>query len=443
MTTTDLVMDERRQAALDSGGGEARRLFSELSEKTGDPPGITRIAYGGGERIAFDLAAEAARGWGAGIDHDPAGNQFITLPGSDRQRSILIGSHMDTVAHGGNFDGAAGVALGLAVQAALVAEGRKPPFDLRVVCLRAEESCWFPHSYIGSKTALGRLDPAILDDVRRSDSGRSLAEHMREEGFDPDAVRKGRCLIDPARVVAYLEPHIEQGPVLVSEDIPVGLVSAIRGSFRYREARCLGQYAHSGATPSGLRRDAVVAAADLIVAVQALWTELESAGHDLAITFGQIATDTAQHSFSKVAGEVGFCLDVRSQGKDTLGLVAGHVDTLAAEIASRHGVSFDLGAISGSEPALMSKAMLDMMERVAGRIGLATRTMASGAGHDAATFASAGIPSGIIFIRNDNGSHNPQEHMDMADFDRALALVLGLMDEPAEAWAAIASEGGT
>ena len=437
------VMDESRQVAFDSGAAEARRLFAALSEKTGDPPGITRIAYGDGERIAFELAAEAAQAWGAAIDHDPAGNQFITLPGSDRERCMLIGSHMDTVAHGGNFDGAAGVVLGLAVQAALVAEDRKPPFDLRVVCLRAEESCWFPHSYIGSKTALGRLDPTVLDDVRRSDSGRSLAEHMREEGFDPAAVSEGRCLIDAARVGPYLEPHIEQGPVLVSEDIPVGLVGAIRGSFRYRQARCLGQYAHSGATPSGMRHDAVVAAADLIVAVQALWAELESAGHDLAITFGQVGTDPAQHSFSKVAGEVGFCLDVRSQSEDTLGLVAGRIDTLAAEIGSRHGVRFDLGPISGSDPAPMSKAMLDMMERVAGRIGLATRTMTSGAGHDAATFAHAGIPSGMVFIRNDNGSHNPEEHMDMADFDRALALFLGLMDEPAEAWAAIASAEGT
>ena len=262
-------------------------------------------------------------------------------------------------------------------------------------------------------------------------------------GFDPNAVREGRCLIDPARVVAYLEPHIEQGPVLISEDVPVGLVSAIRGSFRHREALCLGQYAHSGATPFGLRHDAVVAAADLVLALNSLWAELESAGHDLAITFGQIGTDPAQHSFSKVASEVGFCLDVHSQSKDTLGLVAGRIDTLVAEIESRHGVSFDLGPISGSEPALMSEAMLDMLERAAGRIALATRTMPSGAGHDAATFAGAGIPSGMIFIRNDNGRHNPDEQMDMADFDRALDLVLGLMDEPAEAWAAIASAGDT
>ena len=443
MTANNLVSDKRRQVALDSGIAEARRLFDALLEKTGDPPGITRIAYGDGERIAFDLAAEAAQAWGAGIEHDSAGNQFITLAGSDRERSILIGSHMDTVSHGGNFDGAAGVALGLAVQAALVAEGRKPPFDLRVICLRAEESCWFPHSYIGSKTALGRLDPAVLDNVRRSDTGRSLAEHMRDEGFDPTAVSEGRCLIDPARVVAYLVPPNEQGPVLVTANLPLGLVSAIRGSFRHREARCLGQYAHSGATPSGMRRDAVVATADLIVAAQALWTELESAGHDLAITFGQVETDPAQHSFSKVAGEVGFCLDVRSQSEDALGLVAGRIDALADEIASRHGVRFDLGPISGSDPAPMSKAMLEMMERVAGRIGLATRTMTSGAGHDAATFASAGIASAMVFIRNDNGSHNPEEHMDMADFECALALLLGLIDEPAEAWTAIASNGGT
>jgi len=437
----DLVMDHHRQAAFEVGAAAARRLFDALSERTADPPGITRIAYGEGERIAFDLAAEAARDWGAAIDHDPAGNQFITLPGQDRERTILVGSHMDSVRHGGNFDGAAGIVLGLAAQAVLAAEGSKPPFDLQVVCLRAEESCWFPHSYIGSKTALGRLDPAVLDDVRRSDSGRTLAEHMREEGFDPDSVRAGRCLIDRSRIVAFLEPHIEQGPVLVAENVPIGLVNGIRGSFRWRQARCLGQYAHSGATPSDLRRDAVVATASLILAVEELWADLEGAGHDLAVTFGQIGTDPEQHSFSKVAGEVDFCLDVRSQNKDSLDHVRTRIDALAADIAARHDVRFDFGPISGSDPAIMSGPVLNLMQRVAGRIGLATRPMASGAGHDAATFADAGIPSGMVFIRNENGSHNPEERMDMSDFDRALVLMLGLMDEPAEAWAEVAAAG--
>jgi N-carbamoyl-L-amino-acid hydrolase len=432
----DLVIDDRRRAAFDVGAATARRLFDALEERTADPPGITRIAYGEGERIAHDLVAGAARDWGGAIDHDPAGNQFITMPGRDRERTILIGSHMDTVPHGGNFDGAAGIVLGLAVQAALAAEGKTPPFDLQVVCLRAEESCWFPHSYIGSKTALGRLDPAVLDDVRRSDSDRSLAEHMREEGFDPQSVRAGRCLIDPARIIAFLEPHIEQGPVLVAENVPIGLVSAIRGSFRHRQARCLGQYAHSGATPSGLRRDAVVATASLVLAVQEVWADLEAEGHDVAVTFGQIGTDPAQHSFSKVAGEVNFCLDVRSQSKETLEIVRTRVDALSAEIAARHNVQFDFGPISGSDPALMSEGVLNLIEGVAGRIGLTTLTMASGAGHDAATFSSAGIPSGMIFIRNEHGSHNPDEGMDMSDFDRALVLLLGLMDEPAEAWSA-------
>jgi len=433
----DLVLEDRRQAAFDVGAATARRLFDALAERTADPPGITRIAYGEGERIAFDLAAGAARDWGAAIEHDPAGNQFITMPGHDRERAILIGSHMDTVPHGGNFDGAAGIVLGLSVQAALAADSRKPPFDLQVVCLRAEESCWFPHSYIGSKTALGRLDPAVLDDVRRSDSGRTLAEHMREEGFDPDSVRAGRCLIDPARIVAYLEPHIEQGPVLAAENVPLGLVSGIRGSFRYRQARCLGEYAHSGATPFELRRDAVVATASFILALQELWAELESAGHDLAITFGQIGTDPAQHSFSKVAGQVDFCLDVRSQSKDTLDIVRTRINALSSEIAARHDIRFDLGPTSGSEPSLMSEAVCNLIERVAGRIGLVMRSMASGAGHDAATFSGAGIPSGMAFIRNENGSHNPDERMDMSDFDRALVLMLGLMDEPAEAWAEV------
>ena len=151
--------------------------------------------------------------------------------------------------------------------------------------------------------------------------------------------------------------------------------------------------------------------------------------------------DPAQHSFSKVAGEVGFCLDVRSQSKDSLDLVRTRIDALATKIVARHGVRFDFGPTSGSDPAIMSGAVLNLMQRVAGRIGLVTRLMASGAGHDAATFSGAGIPSGMVFIRNENGSHNPEERMDMSDFNRALGLILGLMDEPAAAWAEIAAVG--
>jgi N-carbamoyl-L-amino-acid hydrolase len=329
------------------------------------------------------------------------------------------------------------VVLGLTLQAALVAAGHRPPYDLTVVCLRAEESCWFPHSYIGSKAALGLLDPAVLDGAVRSDNSRSLAEHMRREGFDPDAVRRGERLLDPARLLAHIEPHIEQGPVLLSESLPLGIVTGIRGSFRYRNAGVLGEYAHSGATPRSLRRDAVVAAAQLVVGMQRTWEEFERAGKDLAVTFGEIGTDPASHSFSKVAGEVHVCIDVRSQDEATLAEAQARLKELAREIARDTQTTIELGPPSGSRSALMCEPLNEMLADACRATATPFRFLSSGAGHDAAVYAAAGVPTAMLFIRNANGSHNPAEHMDMADFDRALAVLLAMMEMPKERWRAL------
>lgn len=433
-STTTLAPDPALRRVPDGARRLAAAVFDTLRARTADEPGVTRVAYGPGEVAAFEIMAQAARGWGAEQRFDPAGNQLLTLPGRDRSRCIVIGSHLDSVPHGGNFDGAAGVVLGLAAQKAFVDARLMPAFDLTVACLRAEESCWFPHSYIGSKTALGRLEEGVLDHVCRSDTGQSLATHMRALGFDPDAVRDGAHGLDPARIVAYIEPHIEQAPLLENEGVPVAAVSGIRGSFRYREMRCIGAYAHSGAMPRRYRHDAALATARLITAMQDWWEKVEEEGGDLTVTFGQLATDPTQHSFSKVAGEMAICLDVRSESTAMLERADAELQQLCARIGAATGTRFELGPRSGSQPATMSPALVARVNTAARACGLPVRTMASGAGHDASTFALAGVPSVMVFIRNSHGSHNPAEHMELADFDAALAVVFTMLQADAESW---------
>jgi beta-ureidopropionase / N-carbamoyl-L-amino-acid hydrolase len=401
----------------------ARDLFARLVTISADAPGVTRVAYGAGEIAAFDLMAETSAAWGAERRFDAAGNQFLTLPGADRSRRVVIGSHLDSVPHGGNYDGATGVIMGLCVQQALAATAITPAVDLTVACLRAEESCWFPHSYIGSKSALGRLEPGVPDRVRRVDSGKTLAEHIDAAGFDAEAVRRGKSFLTPETVVAYIEPHIEQAPLLLKSGLPLGIVTGIRGSFRYREIRIWGEYSHSGAMPRMMRRDAGLAAARLIAAMHDYWASAEEAGNDLTVTFGEISTDPAQHSFSKVPGEMRLCLDVRSQ--EPVALAAAETELLKCcdRIAAETGTRFDLGPRSGSEPAMMSEKLVACACAVACSLDLPTHRMASGAGHDAAVFAQAGVPSLMLFVRNENGSHNPDESMDMKDFDATLALL--------------------
>lgn len=406
----------------------AERLFRVLRARSLDSPGVTRASYGPGEQMAHDLVAAEARDLGLEVAIDAAGNLYATLPGRDRTApAFVVGSHLDTVPHGGNYDGAAGVVAGMSAVAGLRRAGLIPPRDVTVMGIRAEESTWFNASYIGSRAALGLLAPEELGTVRRSDTGRSLGEHLAEAGFDPAALRGRPAHLTAGGVFGFLEVHIEQGPILEERGVPTAVVTGIRGAFRYREARCLGQWAHSGAVPRAYRRDAVVAASELVAALDAAWGDLESAGHDLVVTVGQFFTDARLHAFSKVPGEARFCIDARSLSTATLDTVRETVHRLAAGVAERRGVRFEMGPITGTRPAVLDPGLRRRLADAARALGIPTIDLASGAGHDAVTFANAGIPTAMLFIRNQGGSHNPEEAMDLADFERAAAILTAVL----------------
>jgi beta-ureidopropionase / N-carbamoyl-L-amino-acid hydrolase len=401
----------------------AARLFDVLRAASFDGTGVTRDAYGPGEQRAHDLVRAEAAALGLEIAIDPAGNMLMTLPGSDRTaRRIVVGSHLDSVPNGGNYDGAAGVLAGLATVAGLRQAGFVPGRDITVLAIRAEEAgAWFPTSYPGSHAALGRLPKAVLE-VTRNDTGRTLGQHMREMGFDPDAVAAGTCLLPPASIAAYLELHIEQGPVLDAEAIPVGIVTGIPGSRRWRAARVVGEYNHSGATPRRYRADAAIALAELAHRLDEHWGALETQGHQLVCTFCVLAT-TAEAGFTKIPGEACFQLDLRSVAPASVDAMVTELHRLVAAIEARRGVRFELGPETGSLPSLMDPALRDGLTRAAQAGGIACRAMASGGGHDAAAFAQAGVPAAMLFVRNQNGSHNPHEAMQMEDFAAGCAVM--------------------
>jgi N-carbamoyl-L-amino-acid hydrolase len=402
-------MSRRAEAGPDIG--LAADLFDRLAARTRVGPGIVRDTYGAGEQAAHDMARAVAESLGLETAADAIGNLFMTLPGRDRALPrVLIGSHLDSVPQGGNFDGAAGVVAGLAVLAGLRRAGIVPGRDIAVMAIRGEESAWFDVPYIGSAGAFGLLDPASLA-VRRSDGGPTLEAALRENGFDPEPIRARRRLLDPAGVAAYLELHIEQGPVLVERALPACVVSGIRGCVRFRNAVCRGAYGHSGALPRAYRQDAVAATVALLHATEAEWLRREAAGEDLTVTSGELFTDPVRHGPSKVAGETRFVLDLRGLSMDTMRQMADFARRAAARLGEDYRVRFDLGATSDSPPALMDEAL-----RAGLRGQLGAFEMASGGGHDAAVFAGQGIASAMIFVRNRNGSHNPDEAMELDDF---------------------------
>ncbi|MBI1218151.1 MAG: hydantoinase/carbamoylase family amidase [Rhodobacteraceae bacterium] len=405
----------------------AAALLDELRAASLDPPGVTRDSYGPGEQRAHDILRRVGRDLGVEERVDAAGNLYMTRPGRDRGLpAIVIGSHLDSVPHGGNFDGAAGVVAGVAAMAELARRGVMPARDLVVMATRAEEAVWFPLSYPGAEAALGRLSAAALA-VRRADTGRTLAAHMRALGFDPEAVARGEVQTDPLQIACFVELHIEQGPRLVARGLPLGIVTAMNGGWRYPKAKVLGAYAHSGAEPRFSRADAVLGFADLVQATEAIWDRLEAEGQELTITFGRVESDPAQHGGSRVLGEVGFSLDVRCEHPGVLARVEAEVQAAMAAIAARRRVRFNPGARFDWAPARMDAGLRARLAAAADRLGIAAGPVSSGAGHDTAVFAAAGVPAAMVFVRNENGSHNPDEALDMGDLGLGVAVLVAFV----------------
>jgi N-carbamoyl-L-amino-acid hydrolase len=401
----------------------AARLLDELRDRSFDGVGVTRAAFGPGEAMAHAVMRREADSLGLELSTDFAMNLYMTLPGADREaKRVVLGSHLDSVPQGGNFDGAAGVLAGLATVAGMRRAGFTPARDITVMAIRAEEAgAWFPTSYPGSRAALGRLKPEELS-VKRQDNGRTLEEMLLEAGGDPDAIRRGVRVLGTENVAAYLELHIEQGPVLDAEAIPVGIVTGIPGGRRLRRARVLGEYSHSGAVPRKYRRDAAIAMAELAHRLDELWGVMERKGRTLVCTFCEMATG-AQSGFTKISGEVSFSLDVRSLDPADRDAMFSELHRLVAEISARRGVSFELGPETSSTASPMDAGVIAALKRSAEALKIPHKLMASGGGHDAAAFAQAGVPAGMVFVRNQNGSHNPNEAMRIEDFAQASAVV--------------------
>lgn len=396
------------------------RILERVNALSLPGPGWTRPSYSDLESAAHAVIAEEADALGLAVSRDAAGNLYARLPGADRRAAPLyIGSHLDTVGNGGAYDGQAGVAGAMALVAGLAAERITPLEDIVVIVTRAEESVWFPASYIGSRAALGRLTAEDLA-VRRADTGRTLAEHMREQNLDPEA-----ALRIPAPAPArFLELHVEQGPVLDEAGEPFAIVSGVRGGLRYRSAQIHGRWAHSGGAPRESRADTVFALADLVRDLDAAWAEALAAGDDLAVTFGRVDAASPTHAMAKVPGHLGFCLDLRSGDAAVLDRMDGLLkERIAAIEAHRPGIRFELGSQTRSAPAVLSPRMGDRLEAAARARAHAPRRMLSGGGHDAAAFAAAGWESVMIFIRNWDGSHCPEEGMEPADLAAAVAVV--------------------
>jgi N-carbamoyl-L-amino-acid hydrolase len=313
------------------------------------------------------------------------------------------------VPNGGRYDGVAGVVAGMCVIERIQAAGSYSGPPLHLMVLRGEESAWFGKCYIGSLALFGQLPPACLDLLLKTpvsiDPPTTLAENISYQGGSVDYIREQLIPPLPYPIGRFYEVHIEQGPELVRRKIPVAVVSAICGNARYLNARAHGESGHSGTTPMAMRQDAVMRFARFLSLIE------NERSADALITVGTAHTNATRNAVSVIADELSFTLEVRSGTAEGL----RQIQDLCAQYAVKYEI--ELGDCQRTEPVELDRAVQeDLIRSVYQATGVDGHVMPSGAGHDAAVFQQNKIPTGMIFIRNDHGSHNPRESMDMSDF---------------------------
>jgi allantoate deiminase len=353
---------------------------------------------------------------GAEVTVDAAGNLRAFYAGVQASAPrLLLGSHLDTVPNAGAFDGILGVVIAVALLEAL--DGRRLPFAIEVVGFSEEEGVRFGTPFIGSRALVGRLDEDLLD--RQDANGISVRTAIRNFGLNPKDIPRAALGDD---TLAYLEFHIEQGPVLESLGRSLGAVEAIVAQTRM-QFEFLGRANHAGTTPMHLRHDAVAAAAEWIVAV-----ERTAQNHPgLVATVGQI--EAKPGATNVIAAEARVTLDVRHKSDDILNRAAETLIRLAHEIAERRGLALRQNVLLSQRAVMMDSFLVEQIQEAIRGTGCQPHRMVSGAGHDAMILAEK-VPAAMIFVRSPGGiSHDPAESAELEDVAKTLECGLRLLDQ--------------
>lgn len=382
--------------------------------------GVTRLAYSEEEQAAIDyVLGELPDGYD--VRTDSIGNVFATRhPEADR--SLYLGSHLDTVFNGGRLDGTLGVVTALEAIEAVHAADEEPTVPPTLTIFRAEESARFGQHTIGSRGALGLLTVEDFSALDQSDI--PLWQAMQQADLQPQNLSEPTLDLDS--VAGFLEMHIEQGRVLDETGDDVGVVTSIRAPVRYR-ATVTGDDDHSGATPMGMRQDAVAGAAEMVVAIEEV-AERASEDGDLVATVGDFTA--VEGAINKVCGEVEFPIDVRSNDEAFRDEIEERILGRIEDIASRRGLTLDLEELDRSTPVELDDTVLSVLDDCADSVGADYRRLPSGGGHDAMNFQLKGVPTGMLFVPSIDGiSHNPKEATDPdAVVDATRTLACAVMD---------------
>lgn len=407
-----------------SQGMIAKRIKEDLTaleQFTATPgKGCTRLPFTPEARAAVEFLKQRMAGAGLSVREDAAGNVFGVLPGEDPELPcIMMGSHYDSVVNGGNFDGIAGVVGAIETARQLQERGIRRKRNYVAAGFCDEEGTRFGTGFFGSGAMLGHRDEAYCGRFRDK-NGVSIADAMREYGLDPAKIETAKW--PQGSIGAFIESHVEQGPVLDAEQTELGIVECIVGMRRYM-VTISGRADHAGTTPMDMRKDPVEAAAKVIAQIPA-WAREQGGGTVATVGYMNVRPG----GVNIIASEVEFSVDIRSRSNENIVAIAEKMEQALQSAVKHYDGSFQIETKLSITPVQMSEKLTGILEQSCKSRSFSFRRMLSGAGHDALEIGQE-IPSAMIFVASKDGrSHCPIESSKYEDLAKASVVVTDLAE---------------
>jgi len=400
-------------------GREIVGRISALAAISEDKDHLTRVFLSPEHRAAAELILNWMREAGMSAHLDAIGNVCGRYEGiSPGLPCLMLGSHYDTVRDAGKWDGPLGVITAIACVADLNRRGKRLPFAIEVTGFADEEGVRFASTLLGSRTVAGTFDESVLDG--RDGNGIAMREAMQKFGLDPDHI--GAAARTRRELLAYLELHIEQGPVLEAQNLPVGVVTAIAGATRMA-ARLTGMAGHAGTVPMALRRDALTGAAEAICAIEE-FCRTEEGG--LVGTVGRI--HAMPGATNVIPGQVSFTVDIRAPDDTHRKRAVADIVREIETIAKRRNLALQLDVTHENRTVPCAPRLKAQIAEAISAEGFSVFELPSGAGHDGMAMIDI-ADVGMIFVRCRGGiSHHPDEHVELADADAGARVLLRVIE---------------
>jgi len=409
-------MFEEGGAVMETSLQRIKKHIENLREFNATPEkGLTRFTFTEAERQARAYLEAELKKIGIEPYADAAGNLFGRIESENKDAPvIMIGSHYDSVKNGGHFDGPAGVIMALEIMTKLKEEGFKPECPIEFAALIEEEGGRFGSGLYGSRAMAGKISYQDLLEYKDKD-GISMAEELENNGYDPKKIKEAER--KPEDIKAFIELHIEQGPILENESKDVGLVDFIVGINEFK-VKIEGRPDHAGTTPMDMRKDALLSAAEIVKTVE---KSAAAAGEGTVATVGEFRVKPGAANI--VPGEVEFTVDIRSKSAELVKQVKSDIKQALENEEEKNQIKHQINELLYVDPIPLSEEIVELFVESAEESGFSYKKMISGAGHDAMVMAEL-TDVGLVFVPSRNGrSHCPEEWTDYEDLQKGIETI--------------------